>query len=360
VSPVVTSPARVREDLVRLVHRGADVREFALGAVRILARAMPFDGVFVATMDPATLMPTGTVAAENVPPPATHLRLKEIEFGGEDFNALPSLALSERHAASLSQATGAILDRSERHREIMGPHGFGDELCAVLVDEHATWGAVSLLRGADREPFSAAHTAQLEAVTAHLAEGLRRAVLLERAAPGTPGDEDAAGVVVLAPDGATVSTDEVAASWIEELGDTGSVPRVVSAVAIQARTVMAGSVPDGRIARARVRAASGRWLVVRASVLGDHPGAPVAVMIEPARPHDLAPLIADAYGLTEREREVTQLVARGLQTNAIAARMHLSSWTVQDHLKAIFDKVGVVTRGELVARVFFRQRAPRL
>jgi DNA-binding CsgD family transcriptional regulator len=360
VSPVVTSPARVREDLVRLVHRGADVRDFALGAVGILARAVPFEGVFVATMDPATLMPTGTVAAENVPPPATHPRLKEIEFGGEDFNALPSLVLSERRAATLSQATGGVLDRSERHREIMGPHGFGDELRAALVDDHATWGALSILRGADREPFSAADTALMEAVTAHLAEGLRRAVLLGGAAPGLPDGEDAAGVVVLAPDGSTTFTDEVAASWIDELGGNGSVPPVVTAVATQARIVMAAPVHDGRIARARVRAASGRWLVVRGSVLGDKPGAQVAVMIEPARPHELAPLVADAYGLTEREREVTRLVARGLQTNAIAARMHLSSWTVQDHLKAIFEKVGVVTRGELVARVFFHQRAPQL
>jgi DNA-binding CsgD family transcriptional regulator len=57
---------------------------------------------------------------------------------------------------------------------------------------------------------------------------------------------------------------------------------------------------------------------------------------------------------------VTQLVARGLPTAAIAAQLHLSSWTVQDHLKAIFEKVGVATRGELVARVYFQQRAPQL
>jgi DNA-binding CsgD family transcriptional regulator len=197
-------------------------------------------------------------------------------------------------------------------------------------------------------------------VTAHLAEGLRRAVLLDHAAPGSIDGEDAAGVIVLAPDGSTAFTDDVAAAWIEELGGNGSLPPVVVGVASRARTVVAGTAHDGRIARARVRAESGRWLVVRASALGEEPDAQVAVMIEPARPHELAPLVADAYRLTEREREVTQLVARGLPTDAIAARLYLSPWTVQDHLKAIFEKVGAATRGELVARVFFQQQAPQL
>ena len=69
---------------------------------------------------------------------------------------------------------------------------------------------------------------------------------------------------------------------------------------------------------------------------------------------------ADACGLTAREREVTRLVAGGLPTTAIAARLYMSSWTVQDHLKAIFAKVGVATRGELVARLFFQSRVPEL
>lgn len=76
--------------------------------------------------------------------------------------------------------------------------------------------------------------------------------------------------------------------------------------------------------------------------------------------HEIAPLIASAYGLTERERDVTRLVARGLATREIGAELHLSPWTVQDHLKAIFGKVGVRSRGELVARLFFPEDAPDL
>jgi DNA-binding CsgD family transcriptional regulator len=75
---------------------------------------------------------------------------------------------------------------------------------------------------------------------------------------------------------------------------------------------------------------------------------------------ELARVAADACELTPREREVTRLVARGLPTDAIAAQLYLSSWTVQDHLKAIFEKVGVATRGELVARLFFQSRVPEL
>ena len=81
---------------------------------------------------------------------------------------------------------------------------------------------------------------------------------------------------------------------------------------------------------------------------------------EPIRPNELAPLIADAYELTDRERAVTQLVARGLPTDAIARRLFISPWTVQDHLKSVFEKVGVGTRGELVSRPFIEHYAPRL
>ena len=65
------SPERLRDDLVHLVHRGHGVREFALGAARILRRAVPFDGVCVLTLDPATLLPTGEVVENGLPAAVT-------------------------------------------------------------------------------------------------------------------------------------------------------------------------------------------------------------------------------------------------------------------------------------------------
>ena len=93
------------------LHRGRGVREFSLGAARILRRGVRFDGVCVLTMDPATRLPTGEVV-ENGLPAAAMRGMAEIEMRGGDFNSFASLSRSGRLAASLSEATGGDLDRS--------------------------------------------------------------------------------------------------------------------------------------------------------------------------------------------------------------------------------------------------------
>lgn len=84
------------------------------------------------------------------------------------------------------------------------------------------------------------------------------------------------------------------------------------------------------------------------------------MIFEVARPAEVAPLIVQAYDLSKRESEIMQSVLRGLSTAEMAATFYISSNTVQDHLKAIFEKVGVRSRRELVGQLFAEQYQPRI
>ena len=76
-----------------------------------------------------------------------------------------------------------------------------------------------------------------------------------------------------------------------------------------------------------------------------------AVVLEPTTGDQLVSLLLVAYGLTARERDVCREVMAGHSTMDIAGRLFISANTVQDHLKSVFSKVGVRSRGELVARL---------
>ena len=176
-----------------------------------------------------------------------------------------------------------------------------------------------------------------------------------------------AGVAVAGPGlllfdaaGQLASLNEDAEAWLEELtGDHWEavergvpLPMVVLTTLMRART-LAEARGQGR-ARTRTRAASGRWLVCHASCLRTVDGevGETALVIEPATASEIAPIIAEAYELSSRERQITELIARGVGTADIAGRLYLSPHTVRDYIKAIFEKVGVSSRGALVAHLF--------
>jgi DNA-binding CsgD family transcriptional regulator len=167
---------------------------------------------------------------------------------------------------------------------------------------------------------------------------------------------DAAGQVIQA----SIGADE----WVSQLGGgtlgESPLPLGLRNLVGAARTYAAGR--HTQMPRMRLRTRSGGWVVAHASPLMSVVGSSVNVVltIEEARPPDVIPLIVAAYGLSPREQAVVQLVLRGVSTAEIAAALHLSAYTVQDHLKSIFEKADVRSRRELTARVFFDQYAPRI
>lgn len=55
------------------------------------------------------------------------------------------------------------------------------------------------------------------------------------------------------------------------------------------------------------------------------------------------------FGLSKREQQVLQLVCQGFMNRDIGERLFISEYTVKDHLKNIMKKMGVGTRGEIMA-----------
>ena len=352
--------ARVRDDILRLVHRGLSVPEFSRAVGDALTRAVPAEGSCLMTLDPATMLPTAEYV-ENGLPAAEMLRLIEIEVREPDFNKWTELARADHPAASLSAVTAGDLDRSLRQREIRRPGGFADEMRVVLAGSTGVWGALTVFREARRPFFSSAEVQFVSSVAGLIADGLRRGLLLD----GAQSADDDVGLLVLDADDEVRLSNRAADRWLDGLGAGdragARLPLVIPAVARQARALGdPGATAASAPARARARTRSGQWLIVRGSLLGEGSEAPAAVMLEAARPAEMAPLMAAAYGLTDSERRITQLVAHGLTTRQIAYRLHVSAYTVQDHLKSIFDKSGTGSRGELIAKLFFDHHATSL
>lgn len=229
---------------------------------------------------------------------------------------------------------------------------------AVFLDGQSAWGCVALHRRRGRFQD---HEARLVGdVGGYIGEGIRRAILTTAlAADGGP---EPPGLVLLRRDGSVESMTPAATRWLGELvdstGEFAPLPLIVVSVADKARRAAAGQTQE--VASVRLPKRTGGWLHVHASVLDGELHGRVAVMLQPAREPEIAGLIVDAYGLSRREREVTRLVLHGLSTREMAHDLHVSPYTVQDHLKAIFAKVGVGSRRELVAQLFLQHYAPRL
>jgi DNA-binding CsgD family transcriptional regulator len=353
---------RVRQEIIRLSHAGLDSRTFRVEAVKQLRKAIPVDVSFFATADPATWLFTSAVV-DDVLARATGEFL-ENEFLKDDSVKFMSLARAASPVGSLGVATGGELVRSPRYQEILEPLELGDELRAALRIGSKCWGFMCLHRERSSPNFTPTEAEVLARLAPHLAEGLRNALLVG-GSQGTSSSSDGPGLLLLADDLSLVAITPAAEAWLAEVTESDwrsslEVPDAVYAVGARLLALERGGLwPPDLMPKIRLRTASGRWLVLHASRLraAESEGR-IAVIFEEARPAEIAPLIADAYGLTKREGEITQLILRGLSTVEVSRQLHITPNTVRDHFKAIFDKVGVRSRRELVGQVFAQHYQP--
>ncbi len=334
------------QDLVARCHAGLDVASLRAELVERLPDVLPVDAVFAASVDPATLLFTGAAVRE-IPSDATP-RFLANEFLEDDVNKFRNLAGRRFPVDWLDR--GHRRKTSARYRNIMAPLGLGDELRAAFQSGGQCWGFLCVHREDGELGFTEAEARVVGRLAGHVGDGLRHALLVGAAAVGE--EEDGPGVLVLGDGPTLVATTPAGERWLWELSDTdpraGRLPIAVEAVLARLEAVDGESQPT-----VRVRTRSGRWAVLHASEMGGlSDGRHVVVVVERAKPAELAPIILLAHGLTSREAEVAQLALQGKPTKVVARELRISEHTVEDHLKAIFRKVGVASRGELTATIF--------
>jgi DNA-binding CsgD family transcriptional regulator len=357
---------RVRRDLDVLAHAGLDTATFLVEVYESLYRAVPSDAACVATVDPATRLTTGAFKFGDL---AGRYDTDELwgrlEYGHVEPTSFTELARNGVPAVGMHVATSGDVQRSPRVRELVqSALGCIDELRVIATAGGQLWGGVAMFRGDRSAPYREEDVAFVSSLSGLLARGLRVG-LLARLAAEPPASSVAGRPAVMVFDAdarlrqASVGAEARLAELVRELHAPAPFAVIGSLVAAAWR--YAAGATDV-LPSSRLRLPSGEWIVLHASPLTATDGttASVVVTIEEARPQEIVPLVVAAFDLTPRERDVTQQVLQGVDTREIASTLHVSPYTVQDHLKSIFNKTGVTTRRELVARIFFDQYVPRL
>jgi DNA-binding CsgD family transcriptional regulator len=364
-------PSRSHEEAVfrsvkRACYAGLDLVALRTEVARRIARLIPYEAYSFPTTDPDTGLLTHAVG-EGVPDRLIRGYVEEVYVHEQAELILDRVRTGETVA----------LATSELFRELLHKERLEHEMNTILCAGGHLQGYLCFLRESRSRGYDQREIRFMRRIAPHVARGLRAAATLDVASAGDAsvgvppsGAHAPPAVVVLDAKGRATLRSTPAAAYLADLADiglaTGETPyALLSATALlrtherRARTEQGDAPQDSAL---RVRGRSGRWYTLRAA--GTEPDVAgescTVVTIEPVVAGEVAGFLTHLYGLSPREREVLVLTARGESTKAIAARLGLSAYTVQDHLGNACAKVGVRGRKALVAKIFVDAYASRL
>jgi DNA-binding CsgD family transcriptional regulator len=329
-----------RRDIAALATAGLGVVELHAAAIELVERVVPAELTCWASLDPDTAVISSMTSGRVRIPGQYEPLLATYEYDGAQPHTFVELAARPVPAARLSDLPRRDVERSGRLNEVWRPLGLGHELRVVFRVDGTSWGAAGLVRSGE---FSDREVEFLTAIAPAVAAATRVAARTRDA-----GERADPAIVVAGPDGRQRAATAAAGAWRSELDEIapGRFAVLLRAVVTGARVAATGTF------RARVRDARGGWIVLHASRLVTGPeDDETVVTVGRASGAELVSVLLAAYGLTARERDVCREVLAGRSTSDIAGRLGISAHTVQDHLKSVFGKVDVRSRGELTAKL---------
>lgn len=259
------------------------------------------------------------------------------------------------------------------YADLMRNRGLEHICGTTLIREDGVYGALSMVRGAEGRPLAGRDREGFLVLARHV----RRALKIHRALSASRQrsavltelvDRLSTGFVVLDAGGGVLHANE-AALQIAGRRDGFVLGRRAARASTRSgtralRAALSSAVATTRAERLegggslRLERPSGRRpLEVLVTPLGalsrGAAGAAAVLMVtdpdeEPSSP---AKLLAEMYGLTPREAELTQELLRGITLVEAADRLGMAQTTAKSHLKAVFAKTDTSRQSDLVRSV---------
>jgi DNA-binding CsgD family transcriptional regulator len=316
--------------------RAADSRIFRAEVLHRLQAMIEFDWYVWALTDPVTGVGIDPLA-----------RIPDIRDAARAIRLKYLTATNRWTTLDTAAALGDRAPESPLWRELQEPAGVVDVASVVLREHGNCWGFLDLW---SRHRVSPEQVTMLSGVAPGLAEAVR--LLRGRTFHGPAQPRSTRGPSVLLLDdaltvlGHTAESETLLRLLLPTPEDRSPVPAAVYNVAAQLLAREAGI--DHSEPLARMPASDGSW--VRVSAARVEPVGGIAVTIELTTMQERLELFARAHALSNRERDIVRELSTGAATAEIAEHLFLSPYTVQDHLKAVFEKTGVHSRKSLLAR----------
>jgi len=315
-----------------------------------LQQHISFDAYCCTLTDSHTLFSVGAVTEHSVE--AIHHKIMELEYAKEDVNKYEYLVQSGQYIGRLSDA----LNQSLRYREVLAPNGFSDEIRAALMFQGQCYGFLTLFKKAENaQPlFQDNEVTQVKTLISVMGEALKEFhhYIIEERILAEEGEK---GIVIFDKEFRILSINTKASNLLtilrknEGLSES-QIPKPIQAIC--AKLLVNKLMPNTSLL---VPIKDTGYITIRASIMMTNDNEQqLAIFLNEASSKEMLSFLIKAYYLTSREKEVVFEVIKGIPTKEIAHNLGISNYTVQDHLKVIFQKVDVSNRNELVWKIFSR------
>ncbi len=259
------------------------------------------------------------------------------------------------------------LTRTEYYNDFLKPQSIHHQMTIHLKSGRQLLGVVALFRSRRAGGFSVRNKCRALAVAPYLSGALKMALAseishaLESALPAIIREQPRDGLVILDRFLNPVYTNERAMRLLSGLTTPnidpgfGGFQKAVSGACKEALAAR-GNNPLEPLERARRvdlgSDCSGRKILVRIRLADNQKSGPLFLLFLGGEEQiSFTMRFLRDRGLTRREVEVVEILARGARNADIAEKLFISEYTVENHLKSIYRKLGVSNRTAAVHRL---------